>query len=111
MKVYFLSIFSLFFLNCSAQKYFVSTDYNNCTTGVKDSLGNWVVQPIYDYVEESFPGTFIVSAGTKEGVVNKTGKILIPVMYDAVESHTVDEMSESVSLPASYLFIVTVGKK
>jgi hypothetical protein len=59
----------------------IATDYNTCLEGIKDSLGNWIVQPQYENIDEHGE-RYIVYGGGKFGVLNRSGKILIPLMWD-----------------------------
>lgn len=62
----------------------VTTDYNECLMGVKDTLGNWVVPPQYNYVNEGFVGTFLVWQHGRCGLLDSNGALLVPIVYDLV---------------------------
>lgn len=59
----------------------IATDYNTCLQGVKDSTGQWVIQPQYEYLEH-YDSSYVVHAGGKSGLVDYGGKVMIPLMYD-----------------------------
>jgi hypothetical protein len=55
--------------------------------GVLDTLGRWVVPPVYDYVEENIDGQMIARRGVYHGVVNKQGATIVPFQYRKVISY------------------------
>lgn len=59
----------------------IATDYNSCAQGVKDSTGQWVIQPTYDEIYTDHD-RYIVSAGGKSGLLDYDGRVLIPLIYD-----------------------------
>lgn len=62
----------------------IATDYNTCLEGIKDSLGNWIVQPQYENIEE-YDERYIVQAGGKFGLLNRSGKTLVPLKWDLLK--------------------------
>lgn len=61
----------------------ISTDYNNCLHGVRDSSGNWIIDPVYEHVERSYNG-YRVSQNGKWGVINRKGAVMVPLQYEHV---------------------------
>ena len=59
------------------------TFYENKHTGLADSLGNVLVEPIYDEIEDfNFEATqFLVIKDSVAGMVDSTGKLILPVKY------------------------------
>jgi hypothetical protein len=114
MRIIILLSFIFFLADCEAQNSFITTDYNNCTQGVKDSSGNWIVQPIYDYIESAFQGTYIVTAGGKQGVIGSNGRIFVPLIYKSVytdDRHDKDWFGWSTGSNASYFFVAILDHK
>jgi WG containing repeat len=69
------------------QKLYVAEDFTNCGLGLKDKLTNqWVVQPIYTniYLEGTY--SFKVSLGSRDGILDSTGKMIVPIVYNKIES-------------------------
>jgi hypothetical protein len=93
---YVLSFISIFiFFNLSAQKkdLIVSTDFENCGVGLKDSAGNWVLTPSYDRITSVYNSfAFYVVIGKKEGVVDsRTGRVIIPAIYNHISNRACPE--------------------
>src|SRR5690348_6776953 len=61
---------------------YIATDFQNCGTGIKDTVGNWVVQPIYEKIYELGHDYFAVMIGSKQGVVGPDGKLILQPQYD-----------------------------
>lgn len=90
-----------FHIACIAQDYRhdgqkITTDYNSCLEGVKDTLGNWVIQPSYDEIQSRYD-KYIVQSGGKYGVLSRKGVVLIPLIYDHIGGNNGWE-NENVSL-------------
>lgn len=86
-KLLFLLLLSLTPKLFFAQTLVIVTDFQNCGTGVKDSAtGKWVVEPLYQQVFDYGNGYYKVLLGSKEGVVNSKGKVIVPVVYDYIGS-------------------------
>lgn len=62
------------------------TFYENKHTGLADSLGNVLVEPIYDEIENfNFEATqFLVIKDSVAGMVDSTGKLILPVKYKRI---------------------------
>ncbi|HTF06348.1 MAG TPA: WG repeat-containing protein [Bacteroidia bacterium] len=85
--VFFIAVMMLAFTGTIQAQHFnrvIATDYNECFTGVKDTLGNWVIEPKYTIIRFSSHGQFIVSARSQYGVVDSNGTVLIPMIYDEI---------------------------
>jgi hypothetical protein len=85
-----------------AQSVFIANDFVACAVGLKDSSGKWIVEPIYQDIDRWPDGYFQVLYGSKEGVINSEGKIVIPPIYDNVSYDYV-----YIDSVARYFFTVT----
>lgn len=85
-----------------AQKVFIANDFVACAVGLKDSSGKWIVEPIYQDINTMSGGYFKVLYGSKEGVINSEGKVVIPPIYDYVGYNRV-----RVDSTMQYFFTVT----
>lgn len=63
----------------------ISTDYNECLTGVKDSTGKWVIPPRYEYIYTCGESDFTVYQMSKQGILDSVGNVIIPIQYDRAE--------------------------
>ena len=55
--------------------------------GYMDIYGNWIVKPFYNYAEPFSEGLAAVGInGTSYGMIDKTGKVVIPVIFRYVSS-------------------------
>lgn len=54
--------------------------------GIKDSLGNWIVKPIYVEIESLGNGDFKVRNSEKFGVIDSNGRIVVPMNYDRIHA-------------------------
>ncbi|MEO5641932.1 MAG: WG repeat-containing protein [Bacteroidia bacterium] len=84
LRTVFVFTFSALTIFSYAQNVFIATDFVACATGLKDSSGKWIVQPIYQNIQKWPEGTFKVLYGSKEGVIDSNGTIIIPAIYDHV---------------------------
>jgi hypothetical protein len=51
--------------------------------------GEWILQPSYDaIIDPGKPGYYIVSSGGKYGLIDSTGKMILPLMYNSITAHT-----------------------
>lgn len=82
----YIVVFSFLLLSTFsyAQNVFIATDFVACGTGLKDSSGKWIVQPIYQEISRWPMGNFKVLYGSKEGVIDSNGTIVVPIIYDRV---------------------------
>ena len=60
----------------------VTTDYNQCLMGVKDTTGAWVIQPVYEYITRLSMGDYKVYSGGKYGVFDTYGDFVILMLYE-----------------------------
>ena len=83
MKQFLLSITILFLtLFCHAQELRIVKDNINCSYGLKDKSGNWVIEPIYILIQEYSSGYFLVKDVLGDGVLSPSGKWIIECKYD-----------------------------
>jgi WG containing repeat len=58
-----------------------------CLYGLKNDSGEWVVKPQYNELEfESGQLVYIASKGEKQGVLDASGKIIVPILYDKINA-------------------------
>lgn len=76
ISVLFLSVYSV------AQQLRIIKDNVNCTYGLKDEAGNWVVQPTYILIQRYNSGYFAAKNELGEGLLSPTGKPIIECKYD-----------------------------
>ncbi|MFA4931726.1 MAG: WG repeat-containing protein [Caldisericia bacterium] len=50
--------------------------------GFIDKEGNFAVEPVYDRAFDFYSGSAVVAVGQKYGVINTSGKRIVPVEYD-----------------------------
>lgn len=79
-----LLIFSIVLLTSSAeaQTLHIVKDNVNCSYGLKDKDGNWVIDPIYTLIQEYNSGYFLVKDPMGDGILTPAGKWLVPCEYD-----------------------------
>lgn len=63
---------------------FIATDYNECSMGIKDSSGKWVVKPQYIMIYVLYNGDFEITDFDKHGIIDADGTVIIPMQYDRV---------------------------
>lgn len=76
--------------------------------GVIDREGNYVVEPIYDNINEFYEGLAIVSLNDKYGVINKKGEIVVEPQYDRIDNF--EDGLAKFQLNDKYGFINKEGK-
>ncbi|TGE15267.1 WG repeat-containing protein [Hymenobacter elongatus] len=54
--------------------------------GFRFTIGQAVVPPLYDEIQENYDGLLFVRQGTKWGVINNKGKLTLPLDYDAIRA-------------------------
>lgn len=62
----------------------VTTDYNTCLVGVKDTSGNWIISPNYERIYRDGYGNFMVYSGGRCGVIDTGENYIIPLVYDII---------------------------
>lgn len=80
-----IKLFLIFFAGCgtlSAQSLHIAKDNVACLYGLKNDSGRWVVKPIYTQLDEFHAGTAVVSKGTRYGLIDEKGNIIVPVEYE-----------------------------
>lgn len=70
---------------------YIAEDFVNCGTGLKDSTGKWVVEPVYSHIDLLFNNDFIVSQGGMLGILDQNGTLIIPLLYANIEIKTCGE--------------------
>lgn len=60
---------------------------NRSEWGYYNRNNEWVIQPKYDHAEDFQNGLAIVGIGEKYGVIDSTGKIVIPIQYASIFGH------------------------
>ena len=63
--------------------YFDIYTFKNGKTGFYSNYKK-LINPLYDNIQPSLNQSFIVSNSQKFGVINKSGKLIIPVVYDEI---------------------------
>lgn len=71
-------------LNLAGQNPVIVKDYNNCTEGLQDQSGKWIVQPIYEHIYKFENGFARVVRSGKLGLMNKSGKEIVPAIYQSL---------------------------
>ena len=69
----------------NAQDLRIVKDNVNCTYGIKDSTGNWVIQPLYILIRRYNTGYFLVKDALGDGLLSPSGKWIVPCKYDQIE--------------------------
>jgi hypothetical protein len=97
-------IFFFFSLAANAQKVFIANDFGNCGVGLRDSSGKWLAEPIYTSIEVLTHGYFKALLGSKEGVLDSMGNVVVPPVYDYLNDEEV--YRDSVS---DYIFFSVIN--
>ncbi len=65
---------------------YVATNFDNCSYGLKNKKGEWIVQPIYDYIDQVSYNEpfFIIEKKNLKGLVDLSGKLLLNVEFDDI---------------------------
>lgn len=66
-------------------QYFIQ---KNGKRGIADSLGNIVLDPIYDYINPAGLTNYQIGIGDKWGLVNLQGEEILPLQYEGLEYRT-----------------------
>jgi len=77
--------------------------------GVIDTLGNWIINPIYDYVGSFSEGYFRVKINDKWGFIDKSGSFVINPIYNSVGNF--ENGISQVSLNGKDFYIKRTGEK
>jgi hypothetical protein len=114
MRILHILFFSIAFCALSAQKrpLVISTDFQNCGVGLKDSAGNWVLPPSYEEIRLTYANSFYLMIGNKEGIADANGKVVIPPIYDHIWKSDCPENSNvfNVTLGHSYGVLDSAGR-
>lgn len=87
MKQLLLTLsFLLLALFSNAQELHIVKDNINCSYGIKDKSGNWVIEPKYILIQQYNSGYFLLKDIEGDGVLNPSGKWIIPCKYDRIET-------------------------
>lgn len=86
MKQFLLFIVILFLtLFSDAQELYIVKDNINCSFGIKDKSGNWVIEPTYILIQQYNSDYFLVKDIDGDGILNPSGKSIIECKYDRIE--------------------------
>jgi WG containing repeat len=81
--------------NCMGFSCGLAGSYTNYATrsgwGFYNRNNQWVIQPKYDHAEDFKGGLAIVGIGDKYGVIDTTGKIIIPIQYEQIYAHAAED--------------------
>ncbi len=73
----------------------LSASYTNYNTrgdwGYYNRKNEWVIKPQYDNGGNFKGGLAVVEKGGKEGIIDSTGKIILPIQYASIYANTVDD--------------------
>lgn len=71
----------------AAAQIYIVKDPVTCLYGLKDNKAKWILQPSYTLIETipARPGKYKVMLNSKNGIIDKTGKIIIPLLYNKIE--------------------------
>lgn len=79
---------TLDFVVGQSQFYFQHLIYKNGKTGVIDSLGTIVIQPIYNDIKPAGFGNYLVCLNDQWGLVDQQGQEILPVAYEGLKYRT-----------------------
>jgi len=71
--------------NTFSEGLLVAMDGTTGKYGYLDHLGNWAIQPQFDGASDFFHGSARVYMNHKEGMIDQSGTIRIPCIYDSIE--------------------------
>lgn len=60
---------------------------NSARWGLIDSLGQWVIPPIYDYLEENIDKQMVARRGVGYGVIDLAQNTIVPFQYLAIRNY------------------------
>lgn len=69
-----------------AQDLRIVKDNLNCTYGLKNKSGNWVVDPTYILIEEYNTGYFLAKDALGDGILSPIGTCIVECKYDRIYS-------------------------
>lgn len=72
-------------LTAQAQELRIVKDNINCSYGLKDDEGKWVVDPIYTLIQTYNSGYFLVKDALGDGLLSPNGKWILPCEYDRID--------------------------
>lgn len=52
--------------------------------GLRDINRVVILEPMYDWISKTNDGLFIVTKDSKTGIINYSGEVIIPIMYDSI---------------------------
>ncbi|MCB2406599.1 WG repeat-containing protein [Hymenobacter lucidus] len=68
----------------------------NGKVGFRFTVGQAVVPPVYDEIQENYNGLLFVRQGAKWGVLNNKGKLTLPLEYDAIRAVEVNNFANAI---------------
>lgn len=86
MKVF--AIISIIFLNCFLTCFGAEVFSQNNKFGLKDNEGNIIVEPQYTKMIKLGENTKIVQKKKKYGIIDCSGKIIVPIVFSHAERHS-----------------------
>ena len=60
----------------------------NGKKGIIDLKGNKILEPKYAFIESVPGGNFVVKINNKFGLIDKLGKVILPIEYDTIKIHS-----------------------
>ncbi len=99
LPIYFLLvIFTIFSFRGKAQHLTIAKDFNVCLYGLVDQYNHWVIPAKYTHINnfDNF-GYAIVLKDNLYGIINSSGKEVIPVIYDRLDPWILYEYSYSIN--------------
>ncbi|RAI14454.1 MAG: hypothetical protein DKM22_07695 [Candidatus Melainabacteria bacterium] len=83
-----LVIISIIFLNCFLTCFGAEVFSQNNKFGLKDNEGNIIVEPQYTKMIKLGENTKIVQKKKKYGIIDCSGKIIVPIVFSHAERHS-----------------------
>lgn len=82
LSLLLLGLWFQFFL--SAQELKIVKDNVNCTYGIKNDAGKWVINPDYVSIHKDELGYFRLKTGLTEGIASPKGKIILKAVFQYI---------------------------
>lgn len=105
-------------LQLPAQGLRIVKDNINCTYGLKDEAGAWVLKAKYTLIQTTNTGYYLLWLDSQQGIADRKGKVLIKPTYDRISSFPNGKHIQwypgkaSISfdqVPVNHLFLVYKG--
>lgn len=85
-KLFFTFSFFFLALFSSAQNLHIVKDNVNCTYGLKNHEGKWIVEPTYILIQQYNSSYFLATDVMGDGIISPTGKQVIECTYDQIRT-------------------------